>query len=151
WSKPGAWWFVPARRRACRQPPRESDLIGTSWTHRLARLLVRPLVGTGVTPNHLTTLRLITGVLACLALIPADGSWRCSAGGLWRASALVDRADGELARIGNMSTPGGHRYDYVVDNAVNSLFFVALGLGLRESPWGWGAVVLGLWTGVAIF
>ena len=89
-------------------------MIGTSWSHRLARLLVRPLVGTGVTPNHLTTLRLLTGILACLALIPANGAWLWWAGWLWLASALLDRADGELARIGGMSTPGGHRYDYVL-------------------------------------
>jgi archaetidylinositol phosphate synthase len=56
-----------------------------------------------------------------------------------------------LARIGNMSTPGGHRYDYLVDNAVNSGFFVALGLGLRESAWGGIAVALGLWTGAALY
>ena len=126
-------------------------MIGTSWSHRLARLLVRPLVGTGVTPNHLTTLRLATGMLACLALIPADGAWLWWAGWLWLASALLDRADGELARIGNMSTPGGHRYDYLVDNAVNSGFFVALGLGLRESAWGGVAVALGLCTGAALY
>jgi archaetidylinositol phosphate synthase len=126
-------------------------VIGTSWTHRLARLLVRPLVGSGVTPNHLTTLRLVTGVLACAALIPADGAWLWWAGWLWLASALLDRADGELARIGNMSTPGGHRYDYLVDNAVNSGFFVTLGLGLRESTWGGVAVALGLWTGAALY
>jgi len=109
------------------------------------------LVGSGVTPNHLTTLRLVTGVLACAALIPADGAWLWWAGWLWLASALLDRADGELARIGNMSTPGGHRYDYLVDNAVNSGFFVALGLGLRESAWGGVAVALGLWTGAALY
>jgi archaetidylinositol phosphate synthase len=126
-------------------------VIRTSWTHRLARLLVRPLVGSAVTPNHLTTLRLVTGVLACAALIPADGAWLWWAGWLWLASALLDRADGELARIGNMSTPGGHRYDYLVDNAVNSGFFVALGLGLRESAWGVVAVALGLWTGAALY
>ena len=126
-------------------------MVGTSWSHCLARLLVRPLVGTGITPNHLTTLRLVTGILACAALIPADGGWLLWAGWLWLASALLDRADGELARIGSMSTPGGHRYDYLVDNAVNSAFFVALGLGLRESSWGGGAVALGLWTGAAIF
>jgi archaetidylinositol phosphate synthase len=126
-------------------------VIETSWTHRLARLLVRPLVGTGVTPNHLTTLRLLTGVLACAAVIPADGAWLWWAGWLWLASALLDRADGELARLGNMSTAGGHRYDYLVDNAVNSGFFVALGLGLRESAWGGVAVALGLWTGAALY
>ena len=125
-------------------------MTGKSWSHRPARLLVRPLVGTGVTPNHLTTLRLVTGIMPCLALIPAHGAWLWRAGWLWLASALLDRADGELARIGNMSTPGGHRYDYLVDNAVNSAFFVALGLGLRESPWGGAAVALGLWTGAAL-
>jgi CDP-alcohol phosphatidyltransferase len=126
-------------------------VIGTSWIHRLVRLLVRPLVGSGVTPNHLTTLRLATGLLACAALIPGDGAWLWWAGWLWIASQLLDRADGELARLGNLSTPGGHRYDYVVDNVVNPGFFIALGLGLRQSALGGGAVALGLWTGAALY
>jgi len=126
-------------------------VIGASWSHRLARILVRPLVGSGVTPNHLTTLRLATGLLACAALIPPDGPWLWWAGSLWLASALLDRADGELARIGGMATPGGHRYDYLVDNVVNSGFFVALGLGLRHSDLGGAAVALGLWTGAALY
>jgi len=126
-------------------------VIGTSWTHRLARLLVRPLVGSGITPNHLTTARLATGVLSCIALLPTDGSWLGWAGALWLISALLDRADGELARIANMSTPAGHRYDYAVDNFVNSSFFVALGLGLRESTLGGPAIALGLWTGAALY
>ena len=126
-------------------------VIGTSWSHRLARILVRPLVGSGVTPNDLTTLRLATGLLACGALFPADGAGAWWGGWLWLVSALLDRADGELARLGGMSTPGGHRYDYLVDNVVNSGFFVALGLGLRVSALGGGAVALGLWTGAALY
>ena len=126
-------------------------VIGTSWSHRLARILVRPLVGTGITPNHLTTLRLVTGLAACAALVPVGGLWLWWAGCLWLISALLDRADGELARIGGMATPGGHRYDYLVDNVVNSGFFIALGLGLRDSPLGGGAVALGLWTGTALY
>ena len=50
----------------------------------------------------------------------------------------------------NMSTPGGHRYDYLVDIAVNAGFFAALGLGLRQSALGGGAVALGLWTAAAV-
>jgi archaetidylinositol phosphate synthase len=126
-------------------------VIGASWSHRVARMLVRPLIGSGVTPNHLTTLRLMTGLVACVALVPTDGAWVWWGGWLWLISALLDRADGELARLGGMATPSGHRYDYLVDNIVNSGFFIALGLGLRESPLGGAAIALGLWTGTALY
>jgi archaetidylinositol phosphate synthase len=126
-------------------------VTGKSWTHRLARILVRPLVDTGITPNHLTTLRLVTGLLACAALLPGERSWDAWAGGLWLASAFLDRADGELARIGGMSSPGGHLYDYLVDNAVNAGFFVALGFGLNHGALGETAIALGFCTGAALF
>lgn len=106
-----------------------------TWTHRLARLVVRPLVGTGVRPNHLTTLRLLTGLGACLCLaLHADRQPLLFWGGLlWVVSAFLDRADGELARIGDMMSPGGHRYDYLVDNGINCLFFLAVGIGLTRT------------------
>jgi archaetidylinositol phosphate synthase len=126
-------------------------VIGTSWTHRLARLAVRPLVGRGVTPNHLTTLRLLTGAASCATLAAGDPSWLSCSAWLWLVSAFLDRADGELARIGGMSTPTGHHYDYIADTLVNSGFFIAAGIGLRQSSLGADAVWLGLWTGLALF
>jgi len=123
----------------------------TTWTHRLARVAVRPLVGTRVTPNVLTTLRLMTGLLACAALLPAQSGWNWWAGWLWLVSAFLDRADGELARIGNMCSPAGHIYDARVDNIVNSAFFVALGIGARNSGLGNTAIVLGVATGAALY
>lgn len=109
-----------------------------TWTHGMARAVVRPLIGTGVTPNHLTTLRLLTGLAACacLALVPYLPQHRALlgwGGGLWILSAFLDRADGELARIGNMMSPGGHRYDYMVDNGINCLFFLCIGIGLTRA------------------
>ena len=115
-----------------------------SWTHRMARPLVRPMIGTRIRPNHLTTLRLATGLAAgaCIAVAtPACMGW---GGGLWLVSAFLDRADGELARLGKLSSPAGHRYDYYSDNLVNAAFFAAIGVGLRHS-WlaGW-AIPLGV-------
>jgi phosphatidylglycerophosphate synthase len=126
-------------------------MSGASWTHRLAAVAVRPLIGSGVTPNHLTTLRLVTGLLACAALLPGDRSFDWWAGWLWLISAFLDRADGVLARIGHMSTPAGRRYDYLADSIVNPAFFIALGIGLRHFTLGNSAIVLGLWTGAAIY
>lgn len=120
--------------------------MSMSWTHRLARIAIRPLIGSAITPNHLTSLRLATGVLACAALLPGDPGWDDFAGGLWLVSAFLDRADGELARVAGLSSRAGHIYDYVADNLVNAGFFVALGIGLGDD-----AIPLGIWTGVAIF
>ena len=135
--------------------------MNDTWTHALARLAVRPLLGTGVTPNHLTTLRLLTGLLACacLALMPHQlhpGRWAFWGGLFWVLSAFLDRADGELARVGDMMSPGGHRYDYLVDNGINCLFFAAIGIGLTHAALfghrlGLWSVALGLFTACAMF
>jgi len=122
-----------------------------SWTHLLARRAIRPLLGTRVTPNHLTTGRLLTGVAACAAIAlgtPAGAGW---GGALWLLSAFLDRADGELARVGNMMSAAGHRYDFVVDNLVNALFFVAAGFGVRAGWLGGWSVPLGVLAGVSMF
>ena len=121
-----------------------------SWTHLVARRAIRPLLGTGVTPNHLTTLRLLTGIAACMALAPGTEAGAWWGGSLWLVSAFLDRADGELARVGKMMSPAGHRYDFYVDNLVNALFFVAAGFAVRGGWLGPWAVPLGLLGGVSM-
>ena len=125
--------------------------MNDTWTHAMARAVVRPLIGTGVTPNHLTTARLVSGIAACVGLAVGSREAVLWGGVLWLVSAFLDRADGELARIGDMCSAAGHRYDYRVDVFVNSAFFVAAGVGLRHSWLGvaW-APGLGAATGVAM-
>jgi archaetidylinositol phosphate synthase len=122
-------------------------VIGDSWTHLLARQLVRPLLGTAVTPNHLTTLRLFTGLAACACFALGSMGW---GGAIWLISAVLDRADGELARIGNMTSEAGHRYDYLTDNLVDAIFFIAIGVGLRDGWLGNWPIPLGLLAGGAL-
>lgn len=122
----------------------------TSWTHRLARMLVRPILGTRVTPNDLTTARLVTGIAACAAFMAGDPVWNLWGAGLWLLSCLLDRADGELARMTGASSPWGHRYDYYCDVVVNGLFFLAIGIGLRDGDLGGWAVALGVVSGASV-
>jgi phosphatidylglycerophosphate synthase len=72
-------------------------------------------------------------------------------GAIWLVSAVLDRADGELARIGNMKSESGHRYDYYSDVLVNTIFFVAIGVGLRNSSLANWSIALGLLAGGALF
>jgi len=115
----------------------------TSWTHRFVRILVRPLVGTPVTPNVLTTARLIIGLLACALFARGDESGNLWGGIAWTVSCLLDYADGELARQGGLTSRWGHQYDYYSDVAINSLFFLAIGFDLAGGPFGQSAIVLG--------
>ncbi len=130
-------------------PPRASEAevavsasMNRTWTHAMARAAVRPLLGTAVRPNHITTLRLLSGVAACVALALGTRAGDVWGGVLWLVSGFLDRADGELARIGRMMTPGGHRYDLLVDTWVNAAFFLAIGIGLRGAWLGaWGPLL----------
>ncbi|SAL57782.1 CDP-alcohol phosphatidyltransferase family protein [Caballeronia udeis] len=98
-----------------------------TWDARLARRLVTPLVSTPITPNHLTTLRLLIGIAGAYYL--SGGSfWLCSLGALLIAlSNFVDHTDGELARISGQSSKIGHFYDLACDSVVTVLLFVGLG------------------------
>jgi phosphatidylglycerophosphate synthase len=125
-------------------------MANNSWTHKIARWSVRPLVGTGVTPNHLTTLRLLAGLAACGAFALGSRQGDIWGGVLWVISAFLDRADGELARIGNMMSAEGHAYDYACDVACNGLVFLAFGIGLRYGPVGMWSIAMGLLAGTTV-
>lgn len=118
-------------------------------THAIARWCILPLVRTRVMPNHITTLRLITGVAAAAAFGVGQYYWSVWAGILFVISAILDRADGELARVANRITPGGHWYDLTCDTAVNVLVFIGIGIGLRERLGYWGPV-MGLVAGLSV-
>jgi phosphatidylglycerophosphate synthase len=118
--------------------------MNSTWSHAAARTLVRPLVGTWVRPNHITSLRLATGVVACLLLARGGGTAELWSGVLWVISAFLDRADGELARIGKLQSRRGHLYDYYTDVALNSGFFLAAGINIRHGWLGHWAILAGL-------
>ncbi len=105
------------------------------------------MIGTWVRPNHLTTLRLLSGLAACACFAFGTRGGMVWGGGLWLVSAFLDRADGELARLGKLSSPGGHLYDYYTDNLVNALFFAAIGVGLRHGWLGHWSIPLGIVSG----
>ncbi len=121
-----------------------------TWMHRLTRVGVRPLAGTPVTPNHLTSLRLATGLGATAAFAVGDAAWSAWGAALFMLSIFLDRADGELARLNGKTSPAGHRYDIFSDAAVNALVFLGLGAGLREGALGAWAPLLGLAAGAGV-
>jgi phosphatidylglycerophosphate synthase len=84
------------------------------------------------------------------ALYAAGSSTAAAWGaGLYVASAVLDHADGELARMTGTASPFGRAYDRAADLAVRLAVFVGMGLGLRHGPLGAAAVPLGAAAGIA--
>lgn len=125
-------------------------MVGDSWTHKIARVCILPLVNTPVTPNHLTILRLITGIAACSAFAVGSQEWNLWGGILWISSSFLDRADGELARVSGKTSEWGHKFDYFCDITVTTLFFIGIGIGLREYPLGYWTILMGFSAAAAV-
>ena len=104
------------------------------WDARLARWLVTPLKDSWVTPNHLTTVRLLIGLAAAAAFTPGTYGWSNVAALLLVASNFADHTDGELARISGKTSRMGHLYDLASDAAVTILVFIAIGVGVGANP-----------------
>jgi archaetidylinositol phosphate synthase len=107
-----------------------NDAARLPWDARLARRLVGPLSDSWVTPNHLTTVRLLVGLAAAAAFLPGTYAWSNAAALLLAVSNFLDHCDGQLARISGKSSRAGHLYDLASDALVTVLVFVALGIGV---------------------
>lgn len=123
------------------------------WDSRLAYWLVSPLRGTRVHPNHLTTLGLLTG-LAAATLIASGNPTAMNAGAfVFVVSAIIDHADGELARMTGQTSAFGHVYDRTADLIVKLSMFTGMGFGVRKEHdvWGPACGAIGGMALVAIF
>ena len=125
------------------------------WDARLGRRLVTPLKDSWVTPNHLTTVRLIVGLAGALAFTPGTWGWTNLGALLVIVSNFLDHTDGELARISGKSSRIGHLYDLASDALVTILLFCCIGIGVaatatRTMPFGVPPALMGTVAGAAV-
>ncbi len=111
--------------------------------HRLVRPPVRLLASTPIRPNHITALRIASAAGAALSFAAGTPDWIWVGAGLFILSALLDRADGELARLTRQFSPLGHWLDLVSDLGGNILVFLAIGIGASNGWLEWRALALG--------
>ncbi|MSO55235.1 MAG: CDP-alcohol phosphatidyltransferase family protein [Rhodospirillales bacterium] len=120
----------------------------TPWDQRIARVLVRRLARTPITPNQLTAVTVLVAFVAAALFATGDPTYVNVAAGLFVLSRFLDHFDGELARLKSMSSRLGYYFDYLAGAGSYSALFLGIGIGLANGPldtWGW---VLG-WAGAA--
>ncbi|WP_322042230.1 CDP-alcohol phosphatidyltransferase family protein [Paraburkholderia sp. J67] len=147
---------MTGKDKSVKTTPRTVPLPRT-WDARAARWLVTPLVSTRVTPNHLTTLRLLIGLAGAFYLARGDFLYANIGAFLIVLSNFVDHTDGELARISGKTSRIGHFYDLAADAATTILLFFGMGYGLgvqaagtTAAEWHVPPAVLGAIAGVAV-
>lgn len=121
-----------------------------TWIHKFSRVLVQPLVDTPVTPNHLTTGRLLFGLAAAVCFGFDSNNLNIIGAIAFVISMVLDRADGELARLSGKSSRFGAIYDLVTDAICNSALFIGIGIAATDTTLGQWAIVLGVIAGVCI-
>jgi phosphatidylglycerophosphate synthase len=107
------------------------------------RLTRHVLVATPITPNQITLVAAAFGLVGC-ALI-ASGRYAVMVAGFacQQIQSILDGCDGELARVRMQQSKLGAWLDTFVDDVLNVLITVAIGVGLARAGAGTWAAALG--------
>mgnify|MGYP000330147891 CR=1 FL=1 len=114
------------------------------WDQRIARVLVKPLVKSPVTPNQMTMFTLAVALAGAGLLATGDAINADWGAGLFVLARFLDHFDGELARQKDMTSRLGYYLDYVSGALSYAALFLCMGVGLRAGPLGSWALTLGL-------
>ena len=119
--------------------------------YTLINPIIKGMIKMGITPNMVTTIGFVGNVVAAFLFIHASQlspismgfSWIGWGGAILLFSGLFDMMDGQLARLGNMSTTFGAFWDSTLDrySELFSLFGITLYLMTAS----------GIWAGVITF
>ena len=101
--------------------------------YKIINPLVRLLIRAGLTPNMVTTIGLMLNIGVAIIFIcgaeegrRGDLSYVGWAGALILFAGLFDMLDGQVARLGNMSSPFGALYDSVLDRYSELILFLGI-------------------------
>lgn len=94
---------------------RLEDPLNVYYRYPIAKLLVRGLVKTPVTPNQITFAQPFLAALAGYLLTYNEWKYLLGAAIAFEVRSILDCADGTLARAKKMSSPSGHAIDAMAD------------------------------------
>ena len=107
----------------------------------LSYRLTPVLLNTSLTPNQVTAISLVLGLLCALCFLSGNYVAGIIGALFLTASYTFDNCDGEIARIKKMSSEFGAKFDDMADWIVDASFFAALGYGtsqvMQQPFWFW--------------
>ena len=115
-------------------------LMDTLLNRKLSRPLTHVFLRTPLTPNQVTGLSFLVGLLGAGCFLLGSYGWTLVGALLLQASTVLDCVDGEIARVKMLESPFGEWLDITLDTVVHVAIFIGVGVavwkqvGLAAAP-----------------
>jgi phosphatidylglycerophosphate synthase len=122
-------------------------IVDRFFNRKVSRWFTRIFLAAGLSPNAITILATLIGLVAAAGFGVGTYSAGIIAALLFQLAAIIDCCDGEVARLTFTESPFGAWLDIAMDNVVHMAIFagIAVGsyLGAAGSDGGWAPLALG--------
>ena len=123
---------------------KSDELINTYLLRPIAGIIVWALYYTPITPNQVTIISILSGIIAALFYLKGTASGFVVAGLLVTFKDILDSADGQLARAKQLQSRTGRFLDSIGDFVVDAAIFGSIGWTLYKLNNNWLMLFLAL-------
>jgi CDP-L-myo-inositol myo-inositolphosphotransferase len=137
------------------QPPgsySDSPFIDRYIIRKISGFISGFLSRTPVTPNQVTIISLIFGIISGVFFSLGEYTYTITAGLLYFLSTVFDQCDGEVARLKQMETEFGRKWDIIVDAIVNAVIVIGITIAVYTKTGSILVIIAGFFamTGITI-
>ncbi|MBI2896354.1 MAG: CDP-alcohol phosphatidyltransferase family protein [Deltaproteobacteria bacterium] len=127
-------------------------IVAYYLNRRISSWMSRALVHTPVTPNQVSAIAMILGLVAAALAATGVWAWMVAAGVILQSASVIDGVDGEIARLKLCMSKSGEWFDTVCDDVTSIAFFAGVGHAchLRGAPWALASTVVGAASWIAL-
>ncbi|MHC4139615.1 MAG: CDP-alcohol phosphatidyltransferase family protein [Planctomycetota bacterium] len=122
----------------------DSPIIDRYIIRKISGFITGFLVRTPVTPNQVTAISLILGLIAAVIFSFGGHTHTITAGLIFFLCIVFDQCDGEVARIKNMETEFGRSFDIIVDSIVSAAIVAGITFALYKASGSGFHIIIGL-------
>jgi CDP-L-myo-inositol myo-inositolphosphotransferase len=111
----------------------DSPIIDRYIIRKISGFISGFLSRTPVTPNQVTIISLILGIISGIFFSLGEYTYTITAGLLYFLSTVFDQCDGEVARLKQMETEFGRKLDIIVDAIANAVIVIGITFALYKT------------------
>ncbi len=130
----------------------DSPIIDRYIIRKISGFITGFLIRTPISPNHVTVISLILGIIAAVFFSFGGHTHTITAGLIFFLCIVFDQCDGEVARIKHMESEFGRAFDIIVDSIVNAAIVAGITFALYKTSGSGLNIIIGILaiTGISI-